>query len=147
MWCRKSYGDPFPAAARHIHNHLCTPLLQNEPPGLPSRFSHFSRYAYPQWLGMDEQLRKRVNVSLKDTLTGHTAIAEMCPSAYWTERFMAGVTLDNNYYMPIQPSVVMTVVVESSWRHVLNWMLSMHTLGYLSPSMTADNWRTRSKSP
>lgn len=48
-------------------------------------FKHLSRYAY-LWLGMDEQLQQRVNVSLKDTLT---AIAETCSCAYgWKGEYL-----------------------------------------------------------
>lgn len=47
---------------------------------------------------MDEQLQWRVGVTLKDTLTGHTAITAMCPSAYGTEGLiLAGVTTANHY--------------------------------------------------
>lgn len=49
-------------------------------------FKHLSRYAYLEWLGMDEQLQQRVNVSLKDTLT---AIAETCSCAYgWKGEYL-----------------------------------------------------------
>lgn len=49
-------------------------------------FKHFSRYAYLEWLGMDEQLLWRVDVSLKDTLT---AIAETCSCAYgWKGEYL-----------------------------------------------------------
>ncbi len=47
----------FPAAFRHIHNHLCIQLHPTKWTTGPSCFSHFSRYAYLQWRGMDEQLQ------------------------------------------------------------------------------------------
>lgn len=108
---------------RRIHNHLCThphPTKWNHRAFLPASreyFSHFCWYAYLEWLGMDEQLQYRVDVSLKDALTVHTAIAATCVSAFWTGRLiLASVNAQNHYpNMPSQSTPGITLVVKTTW--------------------------------